>query len=69
MVLDCYGGVQLLQWKASVLGTEVIIQFKDYRGIDPQSEEGKEFSTTFIPPDICDNVIQCADGLQDKLFL
>lgn len=66
---DCYGGVQLLQWKASVLGTEAIIQFKDYRGIDPESEEGKEFSATFTPPDICDNAIECAEGLHDKLFL
>lgn len=64
----CFGGVQLLQWKASALGTKVVIQFKDYEGIDPESEEGKEFIATFTPPDICSNAIECPDGLYQKYF-
>ncbi len=56
----CFNNVQLLQWKANVLGIEAVIQFKNYHGIDPESDEGKEFITTFEIPDICQNVIQCS---------
>lgn len=66
---NCYGGVQLLQWKASVLGIKAVIQFKDYRGIDPDSEEGKEFLGTFTPPEVCNNAIACPVGLHNKIFL
>lgn len=64
----CYGGVQLLQWEASALGTTAVIQFKDYRGIDPDSEEGKEFIETFTPPSICDDAYVCPDELSKKYF-
>lgn len=66
---ECYNGVQLLQWKASVLGTEAVIQFKDYIGIDPETEEGKEFIATFTPPDVCEDAIECPEGLHDKIFM
>ena len=56
---SCYNGIQLLQWKASVLGEGAVIQFKDYHGIDPESDEGKEFVKTFEIPDVCKNVIEC----------
>lgn len=65
---DCYGGVQLLQWKASALGTEAVIQFKDYEGFDPESKEGKEFISTFVPPDVCDKAFECPEGLYRKYF-
>lgn len=64
----CYGNVQLLQWKASALGTEAVIQFKDYEGIDPDSEEGKEFIATFEPPAICDDAMECPEGLYNSYF-
>jgi len=64
----CYGNVQLLQWKASALGTEAVIQFKDYEGIDPESEEGKEFIATFKPPAICDDAMECPEGLYKSYF-
>ena len=65
---DCYGGVQLLQWKASALGTEAVIQFKDYEGFDPESKEGKDFISTFVPPDVCNKALECPEGLYRKYF-
>ena len=60
---DCYGGVQLLQWKASVLGVKAVIQLKDYRGIDPESEEGKDFSDIFYSSRCCNNAIVVSIGI------
>lgn len=64
----CYKNVRLVQWESSVLGTDVVIQFKDYEGIDPNSEEGKEFVSTFTIPDVCKDADVCPEGLHKKYF-
>jgi len=64
----CYKNIQLIQWESSVLGTDVVIQFKDYEGIDPDSEEGKQFVSTFTVPEVCQDVSPCPEGLYKKYF-
>ncbi len=64
----CYKNIQLIQWESSVLGTDVVIQFKDYEGIDPNSEEGKQFVSTFTVPEVCQDVNPCPEGLHKKYF-
>lgn len=65
---DSYKNVKLLQWESTVLGTDGLIQFKDYVGIDPDSEEGKQFISTFEVPQICENAKPCPEGLYRKYF-
>jgi hypothetical protein len=68
---DCYLGVRLLQWQAQVgVMPPAKIQFKGYAGIDPNSQEGKDFDATFAVPDICqaNNLLECPDDLHDKFF-
>lgn len=64
----CYKNIQLIQWESSVLGTDVVIQFKDYEGIDPDSEEGKQFVSTFTVPEVCQDASPCPEGLHKKYF-
>jgi hypothetical protein len=64
----CYKNIQLIQWESSVLGTDVVIQFKDYEGIDPNSEEGKQFVSTFTVPEVCQDASPCPEGLHKKYF-
>ena len=64
----CYKNIQLIQWESSVLGTDVVIQFKDYEGIDPDSEEGKQFVSTFTVPEVCQDASPCPEGLYKKYF-
>ncbi len=68
---DCYLGVQLLAWKVQASVTPAVtIQFQDYRGVDPASEEAKSFLASFAIPKQCqaNNLLQCPDGLHDKYF-
>ena len=65
----CVNKVQLLQWKVNAVGTQVKIQFKDYRGYDAASDEGKEFASSFKLPAVCSgNILTCPDNLHDKYF-
>ena len=66
----CVGGVQLLQWSSSAMGSEWFsIQFKGYKGYDSTTTEGKQFMSTFSVPDVCKgNILECDDGLHDKYF-
>ena len=67
----CVNNVVLLQWSSSAAGSEwFTIQFKNYRGYDIDSKEGKEFSSTFVIPEVCqkNNLLECPEGLHDKHF-
>jgi hypothetical protein len=68
---DCYLGVRLLQWKVQVgYHNPTVIQFKNYKGIDPNSEEGKEFDESFAIPEECqaNNLLQCPSDLEKNYF-
>lgn len=65
---DCVNGVTLLQWSVNALGQPVEIQFKGFKGFDPESEEGKDFSSIFAVPDICADANPCAEGVHTKYF-
>lgn len=58
---DCVNEVQLIQWQARAFGSEWYpIEFKDYRGIDPDSDEGSQFAQTFEIPEVCQgNILKC----------
>lgn len=69
---DCVGGVELLQWSSSAMGSEWFpVQFKGYRGYNISSPEGKDFMNKFTIPEICqkNNLLKCPSGLHDKYFL
>lgn len=68
---ECYLGVRLLQWKVQLgIQPAVTIQFKGYTGIDPSTQEGKDFDATFAVPEICqaNNLVHCDDEVHDKYF-
>ena len=46
------------------------IQFKNYRGYDSGTIEGKEFINTFEVPEICqkNNLLECSGDVHDKYF-
>ena len=58
----------MLALNHAVTVTDGLIQFKDYVGIDPDSEEGKQFISTFEVPQICENAKPCPEGLYRKYF-
>lgn len=60
---NCINGVELLQWSSSALGSEwYTIQFRGYRGFDPNSKEGQSFASSFYVPSICkaNNLLHCS---------
>jgi hypothetical protein len=59
---DCVNNVELIQWSSSAVGSSWYpIQFKDFKGIDPESQEGKEFAESFEVPDVClGNILTCS---------
>lgn len=65
---DCVNGVQLLQWQDAAFGSAFYaIEFKNYRGIDPQSDEGTQFVTTFDIPEVCQgNILTCPSSATKK---
>ena len=68
---DCVNGVQLIQWQSRAMGLEWWpIQFKNYRGFDLDSSEGKQFKNSFQIPEVCqkNNLLQCSSGVHDKYF-
>lgn len=68
---DCVNGVQLLQWQASAMGSEFYpIQFKNYKGYDETTTDGKNFQQQFQIPDVCakSNLLACDTGVHDKYF-
>lgn len=68
---DCVGGVELLQWSSSAMGSEWFpVQFKGYRGYDVSTSEGQDFMNKFTIPEICqkNNLLKCPSGLHDKYF-
>lgn len=68
----CVNNIELLQWSSSALGSEwFAIQFKNYKGYDLDSKEGKEFSLNFQVPEVCqkNNLLKCPEGLHDKYFM
>lgn len=66
----CVNKVQLLQWKVTVGVETAVIQFKGYKGIDPSTQEGKDFDATFAIPPQCqaNNLLKCPDDVHDKYF-
>lgn len=68
---DCVNGTQLLQWQSRAMESEWFpIQFKNYKGYLPSSDEGKEIISSFNVPSICqrNNLLECPSGLHDKYF-
>lgn len=65
---DCVNGVELIQWQAKASGVWYPIQFKGYKGIDANSDEGKAFSSSFKVPAACsaNNLLQCDDASSKK---
>lgn len=67
----CVNGIQLIQWQSRASGSPWFsVQFNNYRGIDPSTDEGLDFKTSFNVPDICqrNNLLECSDGVHDKYF-
>ena len=58
---DCVNGVELIQWQDRAFGGEWFpIQFHNYKGIDPESDEGQQFAQTFDVPEVClGNIMTC----------
>tara|TARA_Y100001970_G_scaffold228967_1_gene283811 strand:- start:2762 stop:3925 length:1164 start_codon:yes stop_codon:yes gene_type:complete len=68
---ECVNGIKLIQWQSRAMGLEWWpVQFKNYRGIDPLTEEGEQFKSSFTIPDVCmkNNLLQCPSGLNNKYF-
>jgi len=67
---DCVNGITLLQWASSAMGSEWFsIQFKNYKGYDSITNEGKNFMNTFQVPDVCNgNILECDDNVHNKYF-
>lgn len=65
---DCVNGVELIQWQAKASGVWYPIQFKGYKGIDANSDEGKAFTSSFKVPAACsaNNLLQCDDASTKK---
>ena len=41
---NCVGGIQLIQWQSRAMNSEWFpVQYKNYRGIDPDTQEGRDF--------------------------
>lgn len=69
---NCVNNVILLQWKSRALDSEwFTISFKNYKGFDISSPEGKNFAQSFQVPPECqkNNLLKCPSGLHDKYFL
>lgn len=60
--VDCVNSIQLIQWQVRAFGGEwFAIQFKNYKGIDPESDEGRQFAETFDVPEVCQgNILTCS---------
>ncbi len=68
---ECVNGIQLIQWQSRAMGSEWFpVEFKNYRGIDPNTDEGEQFKEEFYVPEICqkNNLLKCPSGLHDKYF-
>ena len=68
---DCVNGVELLQWTSRAMGSPwYTVEFRNYKGYDLGTNEGKEFHEMFAIPDICkkNNLLECPSGLHDKYF-
>ncbi len=68
---DCVNGTQLLQWQSRAMESEWFsIQFKNYKGYLPSSDEGKEIINSFNIPSVCqrNNLLECPSGLHAKYF-
>merc|ERR1711871_175476 len=66
---DCYNGVELVQWQVRALGGQwFAIQFQNYKGIDPNSDEAKSFVSSFDIPEVCqkNNLLTCDDDTVKK---
>lgn len=67
----CVNGIELIQWQSRAMGSEWFgVEFKNYRGIDPTTDEGQLFKDDFYVPQICqkNNLLKCPSGLHDKYF-
>ncbi len=67
----CVNGIELIQWQSRAMGSEWFsVQFKNYHGIDPNTDEGERFKDSFSIPQICqkNNLLKCPSGLHDKYF-
>lgn len=60
---DCVNGVELIQWSVKTEGIWYDIQFKGFKGLDPETDEGKAFTSSFQVPAICsaNNLLQCSE--------
>lgn len=61
---ECVNGIKLIQWQSRAMGLEWWpIQFKNFRGLDPLTEEGEQFKSSFTIPDVCmkNNLLQCSN--------
>jgi lipocalin len=68
---DCVNKIELIQWQSRVMGGEwFAVEFKGYRGIDRDSDEGESFKEKFVVPEICkkNNLLECPSGLHEKYF-
>ena len=68
---NCVNNIQLLQWQSRAMeSTWYSIQFKNYRGYDSGTIEGKEFINTFEVPEICqkNNLLECSSDVHNKYF-
>lgn len=62
---DCVNDIELVLWQTRAFGSEWFsIQFKNYRGLDPESQEGKDFAASFNIPAVCQgNILQCPSSI------
>ena len=68
---DCVNGVELIQWASRAMDSPwYTIEFRNYKGYDLGTDEGKVFHDTFAIPDICkkNNLLECPSGLHAKYF-
>ncbi len=68
---ECVNGIELIQWQSRAMGSEwFAVEFRNYKGYDMATDEGKEFIDMFSVPDICqkNNLLECPSGLHDKYF-
>lgn len=68
---DCVNGVKLIQWQSRAMGLQWWpIQFKNYKGYELDSSEGKQFKEQFQIPEVCqkNNLLQCSSEVYDKYF-
>ena len=67
----CVNGIELIQWQSRAMDSEWFpVEFRNFKGYDMDTDEGKEFLDMFSVPDICqkNNLLECPSGLHDKYF-